>query len=135
MIVVDTNLIAYLLLGGEKTPRARSIFERDSKWAAPLLWRSEFRSVLAMFIRQGKLRLEKAIEFMNEAETLMQGEEYQVDSGRVIKLIDSSKCSAYDCEFIALAQHLDVPLITSDKQILNEFPDTAVSIESYGESA
>ena len=131
MIVVDTNLIAYLLLGGEKTPRARSIFERDSKWAAPLLWRSEFRSVLAMFIRQGKLTSERAIEFMNEAETLMQGEEYQVDSGRVLKLIDSSNCSAYDCEFIALAQHLDVPLITSDKQILNEFPDTAVSIESY----
>ena len=37
----------------------------------------------------------------------------------------------YDCEFIALAQHLDIPLITSDKQILDEFPDTAVSIESY----
>jgi predicted nucleic acid-binding protein len=132
VIVVDTNLIAYLLLGGEKTPRARSIFERDSKWAAPLLWRSEFRSVLAMFIRQRKLTSDRAMEFMNEAETLMQGEEYQVDSRRVIKLIDSSKCSAYDCEFIALAQHLDVPLITSDKQVLKEFPDTAVSIESYG---
>ena len=132
MIVVDTNLIAYLLLGGEKTPRARSIFQRDSKWAAPLLWRSEFRSVLAMFIRQGKLTSEKAMEFMNEAETLMQGEEYQVESGRVIKLIDSSKCSAYDCEFVALAQHLNVPLVTSDTQILNEFPDTALSIESYG---
>ena len=131
MIVVDTNVIAYFLLGGEKTPSARAIFERDSKWAAPLLWRSEFRSVLAMFIRQGKLTSERAIEFMNEAETLMQGEEYQVDSGRVLKLIDSSNCSAYDCEFIALAQHLDVPLITSDKQILNEFPDTTVSIESY----
>jgi len=96
------------------------------------LWRSEFRSVLAMFIRQRKLTSDKAMEFMNEAETLMQGEEYQVDSRRVIKLIDSSKCSAYDCEFIALAQHLDAPLITSDKQILKEFPDTAVSIESYG---
>ena len=131
MIVVDTNVIAYLLLGGEKTSKARSVFKRDPKWAAPLLWRSEFRSVLAMFIRQGKLTSENAMEFMNEAETLMQGEEYQVDSGRVIKLIDSSNCSAYDCEFIALAQHLDIPLVTSDKQILDEFPDTAVSIESY----
>lgn len=131
MIVVDTNLIAYLLLGGEKTSSARSVFERDPKWAAPLLWRSEFRSVLAMFIRQEKLTSEKAMEFMNAAETLMQGEEYQVDSDRVIKLIDSSKCSAYDCEFIALAQHLGIPLVTSDKQILKEFPDTAVSIESH----
>jgi len=131
VIVVDTNVIAYLLLGGEKTSKARSVFKRDPKWAAPLLWRSEFRSVLAMFIRQGKLTSENAMEFMNEAETLMQGEEYQVDSGRVIKLIDSSNCSAYDCEFIALAQHLDIPLVTSDKQILDEFPDTAVSIGSY----
>ena len=72
------------------------------------------------------------MEFMIEAETLMHGEEYQVDPGRVIKLTDSSKCSIYDCEFIALAQHLDIPLITSDKQILDEFPDTAVSIESFG---
>jgi len=131
VIVVDTNVIAYLLLGGEKTSNARSVFERDPRWAAPLLWRSEFRSVLAMFMRQGKLTSEKAVEFMDAAETLMQGEEYQVDSGRVIKLIGSSKCSAYDCEFIALAQHLDIPFVTSDKQILNEFPDTAVSIESY----
>jgi predicted nucleic acid-binding protein len=131
VIVVDTNLIAYLLLGGEKTANARSIYKRDAKWAAPILWRSEFRSVLAMFIRQRKLTSDKAIEFMNEAEILMQGEEYQVDSRRIIKLIDTSKCSAYDSEFIALAQHLAVPLVTSDKQILIEFPDTAVSIESY----
>ena len=96
------------------------------------MWRSEFRSVLAMYIRQGKLTPEKAMEFMTEAEILMQGEEYQVDSGRIIKLIDSSKCSAYDCEFVALAQNLGVPLITSDKQIINEFPETAISIESYG---
>jgi predicted nucleic acid-binding protein len=86
-------------------------------------------------MRQGKLTPEKAMEFMTEAEILMQGEEYQVDSGRIIKLIDSSKCSAYDCEFVALAQNLDVPLVTSDKQISNEFPETAISIESYGESA
>jgi predicted nucleic acid-binding protein len=132
VIVVDTNVIAYLLLGGEKTSKARSVFVRDSKWAAPLLWRSEFRSVLAMYIRKSKLTPEKAMEFMTEAETLMQGEEYQVDSGRIIKLIDSSKCSAYDCEFVALAQSLDVPLITSDTQIINEFPKTAISIESYG---
>jgi predicted nucleic acid-binding protein len=85
-----------------------------------------------MYIRQGKLKPEKAMEFMNEGEILLEGEEYQVDSWRIIKLIDSSKCSAYDCEFVALAQSLNVPLITSDKQIINEFPETAISIESYG---
>ncbi|MCC6488052.1 MAG: type II toxin-antitoxin system VapC family toxin [Candidatus Hydrogenedentes bacterium] len=132
MIVVDTNLIAYLLLDGERTPAARSVFQRDSKWAAPLLWRSEFRSVLGMYIRQGTLAPERALELMDAAETLMQGEEYQVESSRVLKLHSSSKCSAYDCEHVALAQHLEVPLVTSDSQILGEFPDTAIAIEAYG---
>ena len=37
MIVVDTNIIAYLLLGGEKTHQAREVFQKDSAWAAPIL--------------------------------------------------------------------------------------------------
>ena len=131
MIVVDTNLIAYLLLDGERTPAARSVYQRDPKWAAPLLWRSEFRSVLGMYIRQGNLAPEKALELMDAAESLMEGEEYQVESARVIRLLSSSKCSAYDCEFVALAQHLEVPLVTSDSQLLCEFPDTAISAEAY----
>lgn len=132
MIVVDTNLIAYLLLGGEKTPSARSVFQCDPEWTAPLLWRSEFLSVLAMFMRQGKLTAERAMEFMNEAEQLMRGDEYQVDPTRVIRLADSSKCSAYDSKFVALAQLLDLPLVTSDREILDEFPGNAVAIESFG---
>lgn len=85
-----------------------------------------------MYIRQGLLAPERALELMDTAETLMQGEEYQVESSRVMKLLSSSKCSAYDCEFVALAQHLEVPLVTSDSQLLCEFPDTAISAEAYG---
>lgn len=68
---------------------------------------------------------------MTEAETLMQGEEYQVDSTRVVRLLHDSRCSAYDCEFVALAQQLNVSLVTSDVKILKAFPETAISIESY----
>ncbi len=132
MIVVDTNVIAYLLLGGDKTPAARAVYQQDANWAAPLLWRSEFRGVLAIYLRQGILTLDAALAFMTEAEALMQGAEYQVDSTRVVRLLHESRCSAYDCEFVALAQHLNVPLVTSDAQILNAFPETARSIESYG---
>lgn len=132
MIVVDTNVIAYLFLGGNKTPSARAVYQRDAHWAAPLLWRSEFRNVLATYLRQGILTLELALAFMAEAETLMQGEEYQVDSTRVVRLMHDSKCSAYDCEFVVLAQQLNVSLVTSDNRILRAFPETAISIEAYG---
>lgn len=131
MIVVDTNVIAYLLLGGEKTPQARAVFQKDSSWVAPILWRSEFRNILAYYLRQGKLVLADALQLMIEAELLFQGEEYQVESGEVLSLVSSSRCSAYDCEFVALARHLNIPLVTSDGQMLAEFPETAVSLDAF----
>lgn len=131
MIVVDTNVVAYLLLGGEKTPGARLTFRKDPAWAAPTLWRSEFRSVLAAHLRRGTVSLSDAIEVMREAETLFRGAEYSVDSGQVLKLVSESGCSAYDCEFVALAQQLGVPLLTSDAEILKEFPRTATSLEAF----
>ena len=47
MIAVDTNVIADLYLESEFTARAEALLEIDSDWAAPLLWRSEFRNILA----------------------------------------------------------------------------------------
>lgn len=131
MIVVDTNVVAYLLLGGEKTPGARLAFRKDPVWAAPSLWRSEFRNVLAAYLRRGALHLSDAIEVMRQAETLFRGAEYSVDSGQVLKLVSESGCSAYDCEFVALAQQLGVSLLTSDAEILREFPQTAMSLEAF----
>lgn len=131
MIVVDTNVVAYLLLGGEKTPGARLAFRKDPVWAAPSLWRSEFRNVLAAYLRRGALHLSDAIEVMRQAETLFRGAEYSVDSGQVLKLVSESGCSADDCEFDALAQQLGVPLLTSDAAILNQFPQTATSLEAF----
>ncbi len=131
MIVVDTNVVAYLLLGGEKTPGARLAFRKDPVWAAPLLWRSEFRNVLAAYLRRGRLSLVDALEVMREAEGLFRGVEYSVESGYVLKLVSESACSAYDCEFVALAQQLNVPLVTSDAEILKEYPQTAISLEAF----
>ncbi len=131
MIVVDTNVVAYLLLGGEKTPGARLAFRKDPVWAAPLLWRSEFRNVLAAYLRRGRLSLVDALEVVREAEALFRGFEYSVESGHILKLASESACSAYDCEFVALAQQLNVPLVTSDAEILKEYPQTAISLEAF----
>ena len=94
MIVVDTNVIAYLLLGGDKTLQARTALREDPVWAAPIMWRSEFRSVLAMYLRRGQLLLSDALELIAEAESLMSGSEYRVESGQVLSLVAVSPCSA-----------------------------------------
>ncbi len=131
MIVVDTNLIGYLYLEGEHSLLAERAWLKDGDWAAPLLWRSEFRNVLAHYIRRKWLTLEDSQQIMVEALKLMAKHEYEVDSNLVLRLVDQSSCSAYDCEFVALAQELEIPLVTMDQQILKDFPAVTVALTAF----
>lgn len=131
MIVVDTNLIAYLLINGEQTRRAESVKRRDPDWVAPVLWRSEFRNLLLLYIRQGIFDLDHAINLLENAEEIMLKREHTISSVLVMKLATASRCSAYDCEFVVLARELGVPLVTADRKVLMAFPDTAVSLEDF----
>lgn len=131
MIVADSNLIAYLLIEGEHTEAAEAVLAKDPIWAAPVLWRSEFRNILALYLRLRHLDLSAALQYMNEAEALLSGREYEVPSAPVLELAQESGCTAYDCEFVHLAQELAVPLVTSDKKVLRAFPDLANSLQRF----
>ena len=131
MIVVDSNVLAYLYLPGEFTAAAEALLEQEPEWAAPLLWRSEFRNVGTLYFRKGILTYDAVKEAVLQAEELLWGYEEIVESEEVFPLIQKSKCSAYDCEFVALALRLNTHLITYDKKILNEFPEVAVKPEQY----
>ena len=122
MIVVDTNVVAYLLLPGPQTAAAEALLEAQPTWAAPPLWRSEWRNVLVGYWRRGSLTLEQVIALQEQAETLVIGHEEPVQSEAVLQLAASSGCSAYDCEFVAAAQQLDAPLVTADRALLKAFP-------------
>jgi predicted nucleic acid-binding protein len=131
VIAVDTNLLVYLYIQSEHTKRAEKAFLKDSEWVAPLLWRSEFLNVLTACLRKGIVDLEAAIEIAGEAELLMEGGEFSIGSLDVLKLAAESRCSAYDCEFVALARELNVPLVTTGRQILSEFPEAARSLQEF----
>lgn len=128
MIVVDTNVLAYLYLPGAYTAAAEALLDRDSGWAAPLLWRSEFRNLLAGYLRRNVISFDRANHLQREAEGLLAGTEFEVDSWSVFELVRDSDCTAYDCEFVALATKLDVQLFTMDKKLLRAFPLRAVAL-------
>jgi predicted nucleic acid-binding protein len=46
----------------------------------------------------------------------------------VLQLVSTSRCSAYDCEFVAVAEQLAVPLVTEDLTILAAFHLLAQSL-------
>jgi predicted nucleic acid-binding protein len=132
MIVADTNIISYLFLPTNYSERASQLYKKEPEWAAPSLWRSEFRNVLALYLRQKIVTLVEALMIQDEAEALMTDQEFSVTSIQVLTLTDSSSCcSAYDCEFVALSKQLDVKLVTQDKKILREFPEVAVSLDDF----
>ena len=131
MIVVDTNVIACLALPSPYTEAAERLLLRDPEWAAPVLWRSEFRSVLSLYLRKASIRFEKALEIQGEMESLLQGREYEVTSLDVLSLVSRSECSAYDCEFVALARGLGTPLVTMDRKLVSCFPDTAALLTEF----
>lgn len=134
MIVVDTNVISYFYLSSDYSELAEQLFMKTSSWSAPILWRSEFRNVLSFYVRKEIITLQDAIQIFETAESLFQHNEYEINSIQVLRLSQESGCSAYDCEFVNLAQDLHVPLVTMDKKLLKNFKNTAVSIQEYIEN-
>ena len=130
MIVVDTNILAYLLLPYEQSAQADALFKRDPEWVAPILWRSEFRNLLAGYLRRKTLTFDEALKVQAEAEAMLSGHELEADSRRVLELVRDSECTAYDCEFVSLAMRLGVKLVTMDAKLLKAFPKHAVALSA-----
>lgn len=135
MIVVDTNVFAYLLLNVPESADAEAVRQRDSDWVAPFILRSELRNVLQGQVRHNRITRATAFELMEEAEDMLTGHELWVSSQDVLRLAFASGVSAYDCEFVALAKDLGLRLVTADKQVLAKFPETAVSLASFAEGS
>ncbi|MDO8501616.1 MAG: type II toxin-antitoxin system VapC family toxin [Gemmatimonadaceae bacterium] len=131
MIVADANLIAYLILPGERTEQAEAVLLKDPVWVVPVVWASELRSVVSHYVRSRSLTVAQGSAAMERAAALIGGREAPVDSREVLELAHRSGCSSYDCEYVALAVSLDVALVTSDKAVLRAFPRVAVAPDDF----
>lgn len=126
MIVVDTNLLVYLLLPTSHTVQADAVLLKDPDWVAPALIHSEFRNVLLGAVRSKDVEADDARVLLERALEVIIVPDGGVDGQAVLSLALESGCSAYDCEFAWLARALRVPLVTADRKVLGAFPDTAV---------
>jgi predicted nucleic acid-binding protein len=125
MIVVDTNILAHFWLPSDATELCDELYQKDPQWIAPVLWRSEFRNVVTLYLRKELIDLAEAMLIMEKAELQMKDQQFQVNSVQVLHHASQSSCSSYDCEFVSLAKDLDLALITLDNQLLREFPELA----------
>lgn len=126
MIVVDTNIISYLLIRGERSEAVDRLLDSDPEWVAPRLWLDEFLNVLATHERVGRLSPADALPLLEDALALMEGAAYEVPPERVLAVARRTGCGAYDSQYIALAEDLGVKLFTCDKGILGKCPRVAL---------
>lgn len=131
MIVADTNLIASFWVPNNMEHLAYQSLKKDPEWIAPLLWLSEFRNVLSLYYRKKILDVSSIYQAIDEAEELMGTREFSINSKQVLTLMSESTCSAYDCEFVALAYDFDIQLVTFDKKILSEFSAIAIHPDDF----
>lgn len=127
MIVVDTNVIAYLFLKSPQTDKARHWLATDGEWHVPLLWRSEFMNILALYMRKNMLAPKQAITVYEQALSRLVLFEFQPNGAEVLALAARSGCTANDCEFIATAKALETRLLTADKPLLKAFPRETIN--------
>jgi predicted nucleic acid-binding protein len=131
VIVVDTNIICHRWIPTSHSFEVEKALAKDPDWIAPLLWRSEFRNVLAGALRQNLITIDVASDIIDNAEMHFTNRDFAVSSRAVLNLVAKSTCSAYDCEFVALAEEQRVALVTLDRQILRNFPKIAVSLGNF----
>jgi predicted nucleic acid-binding protein len=131
MIVVDTNIIAYMTFATGYSSMVSLLHKKNSVWEAPSLWKSEFLNVLSLYYRKRLIDYQETLNALNFAERLIGPREHKVPSKAIVDVVINSTCSSYDCEFIVLAERLGTNLITYDKKIIHEFPAIAINPEAY----
>lgn len=131
MIVADCSIIAPLFIETTETVQARAVFAHDPDWVMPALWRSELRSVARKYILFRALPVELAIRELMHAEKVFAESDRAVACADVLRIVLRSRCSAYDAEYLALAEGLGLPLVTEDRRLTELFPGLAVTPERY----
>ena len=131
--VVDTNVVAYYLLGTEPFIEEVRQFWRgiDDAWA-PVHWEAELANAIWMAVRSGVLprdeghhRLDMAARLGVQAVPIRSL--WQPALTRALK----SGVAVYDTLFVELAAQRDLKLATFDNELLRKFPDIAKRPRSF----
>lgn len=131
MIVADVNTVAYLLIRGDKTALAQQMLRKDPEWFMPVLWQHEFLNVLATFVRHGGGKIGDAEQIWQTAVRLFRPREREVNAFDALRLAGQHNISAYDAQYIVLAQALGVICVTEDPKLASKFPTLTQSMQKF----
>ena len=121
MVVVDTNVVAYLLIEGERTAEAQALYARDPDWRSESFLLVEFSNMLATYVRNGRLDSEAAAGLLAGAERILTGT-IALPHTRALEIALEFGVSAYDARFLAASRSLGSKLVTEDAKLRQAAP-------------
>lgn len=131
MVLVDTNVLAYLMLEGDRTSAAQELFERDADWRSEAFIMVEFSNVLTTYVRTKVLSRDQGLKLLAGAEKLVPVLT-SVQNVRALEVATQFGISAYDARFVALAVQMKVKLVTEDAKLRAAVPSWTVSLADAG---
>jgi predicted nucleic acid-binding protein len=134
MIVADASLLAHLLIPSPNSAVAEDVYRKDPEWSAPVLWRSELRSVLLKHIRHSGMEIELANAVVAKALLVIRDRETVPPTPAVLEAAVSFNVSAYDAEYLVVARQLGVALLTFDRQLHQAAPNLAIAPSAFASS-
>ena len=133
MIVIDTNILAYLLIEGDRTSDAQGLYARDAEWKSEAFILIEFSNILATYLRADALSRAQAHVLLSEAEKRMRGL-VSLPHERALRIAEQFAVSAYDARFLGAAQTLGARLVTEDARLRTAAPALTISLANALES-
>ena len=131
MIVVDANVIIYMVYETSFSPLARQVHAADPDWVVPDLWEAEVLNGLMNELRAGHTRLDDVIEAARNTALLVAGKSHRCDRTTILRTADEARLTAYDAYYVALARALGVKLVTEDGRIQKHCKDVARSLKVF----
>jgi predicted nucleic acid-binding protein len=128
MLLVDTNVVAYLLIEGDQTAAARALHSRDPDWRSEAFLLVEFTNILASSIAAKRMTLSLARDLIENASALLDGKLARSHHDAVLAMAVRHRISAYDARFLALADQLGSPLVTEDTRLRAAAPKLTQSL-------
>jgi predicted nucleic acid-binding protein len=131
VIVVDTNVLAYLVIRGPDSERAERVRVFDADWRAPSLFSHEWLNVVTRYMQLKKFERDEALRVYRRGIALVKVDSLAPDPITILNLNLETGCTSYDCQFVALAQRLGTRMVTADQEVLRGFPNYAVGLQTF----
>jgi len=127
VVIVDTNVLAYLLIEGDHTTAAQDLYAQDPDWQSEAFVLVELTNILTTYTRTGALTREQATKLLAEAEALLSPLP-SVSHQEAYETAAEFGISAYDARFIGFARQMKSKLVTEDAKLRKAVPAWTLSL-------